>query len=151
MAIASVNLEQCYDQIAHSIASLGAQQWGVPLVATTSLLSTIQSMALFLHMAHGDSTVSYSATTDSTARAAQADGRVAHPYQGSCQGNDGRPALFQCSSSPCMDYMHQKNQVACFVAVFSLTVYKALGLLYVNDADLAAIAKYALESAKHVT
>jgi hypothetical protein len=50
-----------------------------------------------------------------------------------------------------MDYMHQKNQVACFVAVFSLTVYKALGLLYVNDADLAAIAKYALESAKHVT
>jgi hypothetical protein len=50
--------------------------------------------------------VSYSATMDLTARAAQADGTVAHPYQGSHQGNGGRPALFQCSSSQCMDYMH---------------------------------------------
>ena len=43
-----------------------------------------------------------------------------------------------------------KNQVACFVAVFSLTAYKALGLLYVDDADLAAVAKYTLESSKRV-
>jgi hypothetical protein len=53
VAIASVNIKQCYDWIAHSIASLGAQQWGVLPAAITSLLSTMQSMVFFLilHMA----------------------------------------------------------------------------------------------------
>jgi hypothetical protein len=47
---------------------------GVPPAAITSLLSVIQSMEFFLHMAHGDSMLSYSVTMDSTTRAAQEDG-----------------------------------------------------------------------------
>jgi hypothetical protein len=54
-AISSVYLEQCYDCIAHSIASLGAQCWGIPICAITSLLTTIQHMVFFLWTAHGDS------------------------------------------------------------------------------------------------
>jgi hypothetical protein len=79
------DLVQCYDRIAHSIASLGSQRWGVPVNAITYLLTTIQLMVFFLYTAHGDSTVSYSAATDTAARVS---GNT-HPYQGSCQGNGG--------------------------------------------------------------
>jgi hypothetical protein len=35
------------------------------------------------------------------------------------------------------------------VVAFTLPVYKAPGLLFVDDMDLTAIAEYALESAEH--
>jgi hypothetical protein len=46
-------LAQCYDwRIADSIASLGAQWWGVSINAITCLLMTIQFMIFFLCTAH---------------------------------------------------------------------------------------------------
>jgi hypothetical protein len=54
-AITGVDLVQCYDRIAHSIASLGSQHWGVPVNAITCLLTTIQLMVFFLRTAHRDS------------------------------------------------------------------------------------------------
>jgi hypothetical protein len=47
-AIGCVDLEQCFDHIAHSITSLCAQRWGVPIQAITCLLTTIQLMVFFL-------------------------------------------------------------------------------------------------------
>jgi hypothetical protein len=79
------DLAQCYDQIAHSIVSLGSQCWGVPINVITCLLTTIQLMVFFLYTAHGDSMVSYWAATNT---AAWESGNT-HPYQGSCQGNGG--------------------------------------------------------------
>jgi hypothetical protein len=101
-AITGANLAQCYDRIAHSIASLGSQCWGVLVNAITCLLTTIQLMVFFLHTAHGDSNLCYSAATDTAAREL---GNI-HPYQGSCQGIGGGPLLFLSVSSPCVDYMH---------------------------------------------
>ena len=40
VAISCTDLEQCYNCIAHSIASLGDKQWGVPVQAITCLLTT---------------------------------------------------------------------------------------------------------------
>jgi hypothetical protein len=104
-AIAGVDLVQCYDHIAHSIASLGSQRWGVPVNAITCLMTTIQLMVFFLCTAHGDSDAFYSAATDTAAR----ESGNMHPYQGSCQGNEGRRLLFLSVSSPCMDYMHRRG------------------------------------------
>jgi hypothetical protein len=67
-AITGADLAQCYDRIAHSIASLGSQRWGVPVNAIMCLLTTIQLMAFFLCTAHGDSNSWYSAATDTAAR-----------------------------------------------------------------------------------
>jgi hypothetical protein len=101
-AIMGADLAQCYDRVTHSIASLGSQCWEVAVNAITCLLTTIQLMVFFLHMAHGNSTASYSATMDTGAR----ESGNPHPYQGSCQGNGRGPLLFLSISPPCMDYMH---------------------------------------------
>jgi hypothetical protein len=145
-AIGCVDLEQCFDHIAHSIASLCAQWWGVPIQAIVCLLMTIQLMVFFLHTAHGNSDVFYSAATDYEA---QELGNT-HPYQGSCQGNGGGPALFSGTSSPCVGYMHQKGLAACMWSAFSSTVFCIIGILYVDNTDLFVFAEYPRESIEWV-
>ena len=55
-AIASVNASNCYDRIAHAIASLVFQAFGVPHTAAESMLGTIENMKFFLRTGFGDST-----------------------------------------------------------------------------------------------
>ena len=45
----------CYDRIAHAIASMVFQSFGVPQNAITFMLSAIQEMKFFLRTAYGDS------------------------------------------------------------------------------------------------
>ena len=146
-AICCVDLEQCYDRIAHSIASLGARRWGVPQLAITCLLTTVQLMLFFLRTAHGDSDSFYSASTD---QAAQNEGNI-HPYQGTCQGNGAGPSLFLGVSAPCVLYMHGKGFAAHLVSAFSTAIFSIVGILYVDDTDLLAIASYPSESAEQVS
>jgi hypothetical protein len=47
-AIASVDASNCYDRIAHAIALLVFQAFGVPASATNSMLSAIEKMKFFL-------------------------------------------------------------------------------------------------------
>jgi hypothetical protein len=54
-AIASVDASNCYDRIAHAIASLVFQAFGVPELAIGSMLGTIESMKFFLRTGFGDS------------------------------------------------------------------------------------------------
>ena len=42
--LASVEADNCYDRIAHAIASLVFQAFGVPLLASKAMLTTIQEM-----------------------------------------------------------------------------------------------------------
>ncbi len=51
-----VDPDNCYDQIAHAIASLVFQAFGVPLSASESVLTTIQEMKFFLCTGFGDLT-----------------------------------------------------------------------------------------------
>jgi hypothetical protein len=54
-AIASVNASNCYNQIAHALASLIFQSFGVEDMAVASMLETIQDMKFFLRTVYGDS------------------------------------------------------------------------------------------------
>jgi hypothetical protein len=54
-AIASVNALNCYDRIAHAIASLVFQAFGIPESAIGSLLGMIENMKFFLCTRFGDS------------------------------------------------------------------------------------------------
>ena len=47
-AIALVNASNCYDRIAHAIASLIFQAFGVPLLAVETMLGVIENMKFFL-------------------------------------------------------------------------------------------------------
>ncbi len=55
MAIASVDASNCYNQIAHAMASLIFQSFGVKDTAVAVMLETIQDMKFFLLTAYGDS------------------------------------------------------------------------------------------------
>ena len=78
-AISSVDATSCYDSIAHAIASLVFQSFGVPLSAVSTMLTAIQNMKYFLRTAFGDSK-NY------------ANSMIEVKFQGLCQGNGAAPA-----------------------------------------------------------
>ena len=53
--ISSVDAANCYDRVAHAIASLTFQAFGVPEKAVHAMLTTIEEMKYFLRTAYGDS------------------------------------------------------------------------------------------------
>ena len=53
--LALVDGENCYDSVAHAIASLVFQAYGVSEEAVQSMLSTIEEMKYYLRTAYGDS------------------------------------------------------------------------------------------------
>ena len=86
MAIASVDASQCYNQIQHTAASVSCQAWGVPLVALTSLLTTIQAMNIHLCTAYGDTDEAILNNPDD-------------PFQGVLQGNGASPVIWLAISA----------------------------------------------------
>eukprot|EP00804_Cyclotella_cryptica_P001408 CCRYP_003664-RA/>CCRYP_003664-RA protein AED:0.86 eAED:-0.58 QI:0/-1/0/1/-1/1/1/0/232 len=54
-ALASVDAANCYDRVAHAVASLVFRSFGASLPMTTSMLTAIQQMKFFLRTAYGDS------------------------------------------------------------------------------------------------
>ena len=72
--VASVDADNCYDRIAHAIASLVFQAFGVPLSASELMLSTIQEMKFFLCTGFEESTDFASSS-------------LSIKTQGLCQGN----------------------------------------------------------------
>jgi hypothetical protein len=83
--ISSVDANNCYDRIAHPIASMVFQLLGVLQEAATSMLSTIQDMRFFLRTGFGDS----------KAYAGLTNGKKT---QGMCQGNRAVPAGWTVTS-----------------------------------------------------
>jgi hypothetical protein len=75
----AVDADNCYNRIAHPIASLVFQALGVKREVCESMFSTIQDMKFFLRTGFGDSKEYASAT-----------GEV--KTQGMCQGNGAAPA-----------------------------------------------------------
>lgn len=73
-AISSMDAANCYDSIAHTIASLIFQGCGVPVEGVEVMLSAIQDMKYYLRTAFRDSKNFRSS-------------RVKVKFQGLCQGN----------------------------------------------------------------
>jgi hypothetical protein len=78
-AITSVDASNCYDQIAHAMASLIFQAFGVPLNAVETMLGAIENMKFFLRTGFGDSKTF-------------AGGGISIKTQGLTQGNGASPA-----------------------------------------------------------
>ena len=53
-AIVSVDVSNCYDRIAHAMASLIFQAFGVPLTAVEMMLGAIENMKFFLRSGFGN-------------------------------------------------------------------------------------------------
>jgi hypothetical protein len=52
-----VNASNCYDRIAHAMASLIFQAFGVSLMAVETMLGAIENMKFFLRTGFGDLTL----------------------------------------------------------------------------------------------
>lgn len=121
--LASVDAANCYDRIAHAIASLVFQSFGVPKEAATCMLETIQNMKFFLRTAFGDSKEFASSTVDIKT-------------QGACQGNGAASATWGVISITVLRSHKWKGHGAKFIAPISLIKLNLAAILFVDDTDI---------------
>ncbi len=132
-AIASVDAANCYYRIAHAMASLIFQSFGVESTAVSTMLETIKEMKFFLGTAYGDSK-------------RFAGSSIKIKTQGLGQGNGAAPAGW-CAISIVILWAHGvKGHSAHFIALMSQVCLSLSAILYVDNTDLIHINMEADES-----
>jgi uncharacterized protein (UPF0332 family) len=133
-AIASVDASYCFDRVAHAIASLVFQAFGVPSTAVESMLTAIQNMKFFLRTGFGDSQ-------------SFAGGTVEVKTQGYMQGNGAAPAGWGVVSIVILNAHKKKGFGAKFLCPISKLTQHLAAVLYVDDTDLIHLDMNSIESA----
>ncbi len=123
VVIASFDASNCYDQIAHTMASLIFQSFGVEDTAVAAMLETIQDMKFFLLTAYGDSKDFTSST-------------IEIKMQGLGQGNGASPAGWCVISIMILQAHGAKGHSAHFLAPISHVRQNLLAILYIDNTDL---------------
>jgi hypothetical protein len=121
--IASVDADNCYHRIAHAIASLVFQAFGIPKTAVESMLTTIQEMKIFLQTRFGDSTEFATSSLEIKT-------------QGLCQGNGAAPAGWAVVSICIISAHKKKGHGAHFLCPITKLRHHIAGVIYVDDTDL---------------
>ena len=121
--LASVDAANCYDRVAHAIASMVFQAFGTPVSACESMLTAIQEMRFFLRTAFGDS--------DSAVGA-----KIHLKTQGLMQGNGAAPAGWAVVSIAIIKAHKEEGHGATFLCPISDYKHDVAGILYVDDTDL---------------
>jgi hypothetical protein len=125
-AIASVNASNCYDRIAHAMASLVFQAFGVPTTAIGTMLGAIVNMKFFLRTGFGDST-------------AFAGGGISMKTQGLCQGNGALLARWAVISICILRAHGKKGHGAKFLCPITKLQQHLSAILYINDTNILHI------------
>ena len=121
--LGSIDAANCYDSIAHAIASLVFQAFGVPEAAIESMLTAIEEMKYFLRTAYGDSKDF-------------AGSSIEVKFQGLCQGNGAAPAGWAVISITILNAHKEKGHGAQFVCPISRTTGHLAAILFVDDTDI---------------
>ena len=131
--IASVDAENCYDRVAHAMASLCFQAFGVRGESAQTMLATIQEMKFFLRTAFGDSS-DFAGST------------MAMKTQGLCQGNGAAPAGWAVLSIIILNSHKREGHGAKFACPISEESGRLSAILFVDDTDLLHIDMENMES-----
>ncbi len=123
-----VDADNCYDRIAHPIASLAFQAFGVPKPAIDSMLTTIQDMKFYLRTGYGDS--------EGYAGGARPGEIDPIKTQGMCQGNGASPAAWTVVAITIINAHKRKQHGTHFIAPISKAAGHLVGNVSVNDTDL---------------
>lgn len=136
-ALALVDAANCYNRVAHSVASLIFRAFGALLPMTLSMLTAIQQMQFFLCTAFGDSD--------------RGLGSWVHlRMQGFMQGNGASPAGWTMVSIVILHAHKQQGHRAIFHCPVS-GAYKDLScILYVDNNDLIHLCSNEANSVYHV-
>jgi hypothetical protein len=121
-----VDAANCYNRIAHAIASLIFQAFGVPLTAVKTMLGAIENMKFFLQTGFGDSTT-------------YAGGGISVKMQGLTQGNGASPARWAFISICILGAHGKKGHGAKFHCPLTKLQHHLPAILYVDDTDLLHI------------
>ena len=124
--LSSIDAANCYDSIAHAIASLVFQAFGVPEEGIESMLTAIQEMKYFLRTAYGDSENCAGST-------------IEIKFQGLCQGNGAAPAGWAVISITILDAHKKKGHGGHFVCPISKLHGHLAAILFVDDTDIIHI------------
>jgi hypothetical protein len=124
--IALVDASNCYDRIAHAMASLVFQAFGVPTTAIESMLGAIENMKFFLQMGFGDSK-------------SFAGGGISIKSQGLCQGNGAAPTGWAVISICILRAHGKKGHGAKFLCPITKLQNHLSAILYVDDTDILHI------------
>ncbi len=121
--ISSVDADNCYDHVSHTIASLVFRSLGVLKEVTGAMLKTIKEMNFLLWTAYGDSK--------------DFDGSLVDvKTQGLCQGNGTAPAGWAVVSITILRVHKQKGHGAKFLCLICLIKSNLVAVLYVDDTDV---------------
>lgn len=131
--ISSVDADNCYDRVAHAIASLVFRSFGVSKEASGAMLRSIQEMKFFLRTAFGDS---------SEFAGVQLEVKT----QGLCKGNGAAPAGWAVVSIAILNAHKRRGHGAQFCCPISLIRSNLSAVLYVDDTDVIHIRMDAEES-----
>ena len=126
--LASVDADNCYDRIAHPMASMVFQAFGVPTGPIRSMLTTIQDLRFYLRTGYGDSSGYVGGVKDSSVETVK--------NQGMCQGNGASPAAWTVVSIPMIRAHKKKGHGAHFVTPILKTSCHLAGGLFVDDTNL---------------
>jgi hypothetical protein len=121
--LASIDAANCYDRVAHAVASLVFRVVGAQLPMTLTMLSAIQQMQFFLRTSLGDSDRAVGA-------------RLHLSTQGFMQGNGASPAGWTVVSITILHAHKAQGHRASFLCPVSSKRKDLSCILYVDDTDL---------------
>ena len=121
-----VDAANFHDIVAHAIASLLFQAYGVPEEAVQTMLSTIEEMKYYLRTAYGDS---------KNFRGH----KISVKFQGLCQGNGSAPDGWAVISITILNAHKKKGHGGKFVCPISQRTGHLAAILFFDDNDLIHI------------
>ena len=125
-AIPSVNASNCYNRIAHAIASLVFQAFWVLTTAIETMLGAIKNMKFYLRTGFGDST-------------SFTGGGISVKTQGLTQGNGASPAGGAVISICIIGAHSRKAHGAKFICPITHLKHHLSAILYIDNTDLLHI------------
>jgi hypothetical protein len=125
-AITLVDASNCYDRIAHAMASLVFQAFRVPTTTIESMLGAIENMKFFLQKGFGDSK-------------SFAGGGISIKSQGLCQGNGAAPTGWAVISICILRAHGKKGHGTKFLCPIIKLQNHLSAILYVDDTNILHI------------
>jgi hypothetical protein len=121
--IPSVDLGNCYDAVAHPIASIALQAYRVPILMIVLSLSVLQTMTFFLRTGYGVSKAGYGGSPDD-------------PTFGLGQGNGMAPSGFTAVSALMVGALQRLGHASTFSGAWTGLLFTLAAIIYVDDTDL---------------
>ena len=137
-AFLAMDLENCFDRMAHPVSSLCTQRLGVPSQITQCMIRTLCQMKHFIRTAYGNSKWSYIGTKNK-------------PLQGAVQGNGAASPIFVAISCTILAYLERQVVGINAYSAVTLTLFTLVAILYVDDSDILIAAVEKDETAHSVS